>query len=97
MTNYNEPLTPWTVSVHMVHSAPEKPEQRQTYSIVVPAVDEEHAAKSGYELGYVIGTASGWQWKFANIEPAVEATLTVEASVAEEAQRFLLDRGPTHG
>lgn len=30
----------------------------------IPAIDEEHAMKAGYQLGLGVNDASGHQWKF---------------------------------
>lgn len=73
MADYTQPLAPWKVTVHMTRQPPGGDWVRHGFSAVIPAVDEEHAIKGAVEFGHAIGASSDWQWKFANVEPVVEA------------------------
>jgi hypothetical protein len=55
------PLADWRVTFVMAAR-----DQRRTFSLVIPAVDQEHALDGAYGLAYAINEASSHIWKITD-------------------------------
>lgn len=78
--DYTVPLTEHDISVTMARR-PDRDDdstwEERTFTVTVPAVDADHALRGANDLGYCIGVASNWQWKFSGAnEPVVQLVAT---------------------
>jgi hypothetical protein len=86
MPDYSRPLQPYLVALRMVRRPSADIEEYQVFTTLVPAVSEEQARRSAADLGYAIGNASEWQWKFTGNDNDVTVTLAHTVDLHQTAE-----------
>lgn len=83
VTDYSVSLEDYLVSVRMVRQPPDAEPEYRDFAAVVPAASAEEAQRSATDIGYAVGTASGWQWKFTSGNSGLQVVAVKDVPVLD--------------